>query len=85
MKTMSQCLRISDCAETLEEARGVIDRMESRAREVAKENIAMRDALVELEDVSRNRTTTRQMLRDRIQAILANYIICNSHENSRKP
>jgi len=41
-------------------------------REMKAERDRLRDALVKLEDVARNRNTTRQELRDRIQAILAN-------------
>lgn len=38
-------LKLSDCAETLEEARGVIDRQEERMRKQAEYSIALQRAI----------------------------------------
>lgn len=40
MKTMSQVLKLSDCAETLEEARSIIDRQQARIAELGIDDAA---------------------------------------------
>ena len=45
MKTMSMVLKLSDCAETLEEARGVIDRQSEQHRKHVDYSIALQRAI----------------------------------------
>lgn len=48
MKTMSQVLKLSDCAETLEEARSIIDRQQQRISELEqdRERLTLIESLV---------------------------------------
>ena len=70
MKTMSQVLRLSDCAETLEEARGVIDRQEAQYRQALEKLAAIRATLREyLALSSLDGRPERQELRAKLKAL----------------